>query len=58
MKVEKRLVLTHEEKNMFKYLRDKLDYLLKDEDEFVGREEADTLYEALWNFCNENLEDA
>lgn len=58
MRVEKTLVLTNEEKTMLVCLRDRLEYLLQDEDDFVGREEADTLYEALWNFCNEILEDA
>ena len=55
MKVEKTLVLTNEEKNMLVYLRDEFEYLLKDEDDFSGREEADALYEALYSFCEECL---
>lgn len=58
MKVERKLVLTNEEKTMLISLRDKLDYLLKDEDDFSGREDADVLFYALWNFCTEFLEGA
>ena len=58
MKVERKLVLTNEEKTMLISLRDRLEYLLKDEDDFSGREDADVLYDTLWNFCAEFLEDA
>lgn len=58
MKIERKIVLTEQEKNMLVYLRDKFEYLLKDEDDFSGREDADVLYDALWNFCTEFLEDA
>ena len=53
MKVERKIVLTEEEKNMLVYLREKFDYLLRDEDDFDGREEADILCDALWNFCQQ-----
>lgn len=55
MKVERKIVLTEQEKNLLIYLRDKFEYLLKDEDDFSGREEADALYEALYAFCEECL---
>lgn len=58
MKVERKIVLTEREKAMLTCLRDEFEYLLQDEDDFNGREEADALYEALYNFCNECLEDA
>ena len=55
MKVERKLVLTNEEKTMLICLRDRLEYLLKDEDNFDGREDAVILYDALWNFCDNLL---
>lgn len=55
MKVERRIVLTEQEKNMLVYLRDKFEYLLKDEDDFDGREEADILCDALYAFCEQCL---
>jgi hypothetical protein len=55
MKVERKLVLTNEEKTMLICLRDRLEYLLKDEDDFDSREDADTLYDALWKFCEDLL---
>lgn len=55
MKVEKRIVLTEQEKNMLVHLRDGFEYLLTDEDDFNGREEVDALYEALYSFCEEYL---
>lgn len=58
MKVERKIVLTEREKAMLTCLRDEFEYLLLDEDDFTGREEADALYEALCSFCNECLEDA
>lgn len=53
MKVEKRIVLTEQEKNMLVHLRDEFEYLLTDEDDFNGRTETDGLYVALCNFCDE-----
>lgn len=55
MKVEKRIVFTEEEKIALTSLRDKLEYLLEEEEDFIGREDAGELYEALYNFCSQVL---
>lgn len=55
MKVERKIVLTEREKTMLTCLRDEFEYLLQDEDDFVGRVEVDALYEALYAFCEECL---
>ena len=55
MKVERKIVLTEREIAMLTCLRDEFEYLLKDEDDFTGRVNADALYEALCDFCEECL---
>ena len=56
MTVEKRLIVSHEEAEAIYKLRDKLEELLLDEDEFFCRDQTTDLYNALYAFCKDVLE--
>lgn len=57
MTVEKRLIMNHEDAEIIYKLRDDLEILLLDEDEFIGREQAEDLYNALYRFIGDIPED-
>lgn len=57
MIVEKRLIMSNEDAEIIYKLRDDLEILLLNEDEFIGREEAEDLYNALYRFVGDIPED-
>lgn len=57
MIVEKRLIMSNEDVEIIYKLRDDLEILLLNEDEFIGREEAEDLYNALYRFVGDIPED-